>query len=237
MENDLIYMKVLPISLTKEGIYGIEYIDKKLTLREISSGISGDSGEYEFLTEAVNISKDVPGMCIEIGLRRGLGTKTIIDAVRQYCFDKTVVAVDPYGSILYQPREHVEPCRLDYTNQMKAETLAALWAYIAENPVDFKFYNWTDEFYFNKMEDGEVVYDLEPDFKKYFSMIHLDGPHSVEAVNKEIDWFYERMLPGATLVIDDITPDFIPIEKVEQHMGGRFECIKKGLKKGIWKKC
>jgi hypothetical protein len=52
------------------------------------------------------------------------------------------------------------------------------------------------------------------------------GPHSVIAVNKEVDWFADRMISGATLVIDDITPDFIPIEKVEKHMGDRFECLK-----------
>lgn len=198
--------------------------------------ITGDSGEYEFLTEAVELSKDVSGMCIEIGLRRGLGTKTIIDAVMQFCPDKTVIAVDPYGSILYKPRDHMPECRLDYTNQMKFECLAAIYDYLVDHPVDFKFYNWTDEFYFNKMSDGEVTYELETDFKKYFSMVHLDGPHGVPEVCKEIDWFSERMLPGSILVIDDITPDFLPIEKVEEHMGDRFECIKKGFKKGIWRK-
>lgn len=198
--------------------------------------IEGDSGEYEFLTEAVELSKDVPGMCIEIGLRRGLGTKTIIDAVRQYCPAKIIVAVDPYGSILYKPRDHMPECRLDYTNQMKAETLSAIWAYVAENPVRFDYYPMTDAEYFERFWDCVPLYDVFTSEGNKYSVVHLDGPHGLTEVNHEIDWFAERMLPGSILVIDDITPDFIPIEKVEEHMGDRFELVKKGIKKGIWRR-
>lgn len=130
----------------------------------------------------------------------------------------------------------MEPCRLDYTNQMKDETLAALWGCVAQsgNPVDFHYYCMTDDRYMEKFADGIETYSLEPKLLTAYSMVHLDGPHSVIAVNKEVDWFADRMIKGATLVIDDITPDFIPIEKVEKHMGDRFECLKKGVKKGIW---
>lgn len=199
--------------------------------------ILGDSGEYEFLTEAVELSKEVTGMCIEIGLRRGLGTKTIIDAVRQFCPDKTVIAVDPYGSILYKPRDHMPECRLDYTNQMKYECLAAIYDYIVDHPVDFHYFCMTDAHFFSRFNDGIPIYEVEIGYKARYSMVHLDGPHGVPEVCNEIDWFSKRMLPGAILVIDDITPDFIPIEKVEAHMGDRFECVKKGMKKGIWQKC
>lgn len=198
--------------------------------------ISGDSGEYEFLTEAVQISAGIPGMCIEIGVRRGMGTKTIIDAVRQYCPDKTVIAVDPYGSILYKPRDHMEECRLDYTNQMKADCMADLWSYVRDNPVSFKYFDMTDTEYFERFGDGVWIYDIEEHLKNIYAMVHLDGPHGVLEVWSEIEWFSERMLPGATLVIDDITPDFIPIEQVEEYIGDRFECVKKGFKKGIWRK-
>jgi hypothetical protein len=198
--------------------------------------IEGDSGEYEFLTEGVELSKDIPGMCIEIGVRRGLGTKTIIDAVRQFCPGKTVIAVDPYGSIPYKPRDHMPECRLDYTNQMKAETLAALWSYVAENPVSFKYFDLTDLDFFAHFNELVPIYDLVEGMEFNYSFVHLDGPHGVLEVNHEIDWFEERMLKRAILIIDDITEDFIPIEKVEEHMGDRFECVKKGMKKGIWRK-
>jgi hypothetical protein len=200
--------------------------------------ISGDSGEYEFLTEAVQMSANIEGMCVEIGLRRGMGTKTIIDAVRQYCPDKTVIAVDPYGSILYQGREHMEPCRLDYTNQMKNECLAAIYTYLVDHPCSFQFYNWTDDRFFLRMEHGVPTYELEEKLITKYSMVHLDGPHSVAAISHEIKWFSAQMDSGATLCVDDITPDFVQIEPIQElfiKLG--WEEVKLGLKKGIWKKC
>lgn len=199
--------------------------------------IEGDSGEYEFLTEGVELSKDVPGMCIEIGLRRGMGTKTIIDAVRQFCPDKTVIAVDPYGSILYQVREMNEPCRLDYTNQMKNECLASLYSYLVDNPCSFQFYNWTDKRYFLRMQNGVPVYELEETLIKDYSFAHLDGPHSYNAVSNEIILLNESMKSGAVICIDDVTPDFIdikPIQKLFIELG--WNEIKMGLKKGLWQK-
>lgn len=200
--------------------------------------ITGDSVEYEFITEAVQLSFGVVGVCIEIGLRRGLGTKTIIDAVRAYCPEKTVIAIDPYGSILYHGREMNEPCRLDYTNQMKNECLAALYSYLVDNPCSFQFYNWTDERYFLRMEHGVPVYELDETLVTNYSFAHLDGPHTVKHVSNEIKWFNHRMLAGATIVVDDVTPDFIDIEPIKElftQLG--WELVKMGAKKGLWRKC
>ena len=203
----------------------------------VEYGIFGDSGEYEFIKEAVELSKDVPGMCVEIGVRRGLGTKTIIDAVREYCPGKTVIAVDPYGSILYQPREHVEPCRLDYDNPMKNQTMAAMWSYIAEHPVNFRFECLTDELFFEKYANGVPKYDIDASIEEWYSMVHLDGPHNYEAVSNEIIWFNRRMKSGAVIVIDDITPDFIKIEPINELLVSLgWEILKQGFKKGLYVK-
>lgn len=199
--------------------------------------IEGDSGEYEFLAEAVELSKGNAGPCVEIGLRRGMGTKTIIDAVRQYCPAKTVIAIDPYGSILYIGREMNEPCRLDYTNQMKNECLAAIYAYLVDNPCSFQFYNWTDERYFLRMVHGVPVYELEETLITEYSFAHLDGPHYYDAVSQEILFFNDRMQSGAVICVDDVTPDFIDIKPIQElfiRLG--WNEIKMGLKKGIWQK-
>src|SRR6184192_1340246 len=194
--------------------------------------LEGDSGEYEFLTEAVEMSKDVPGMCVEIGLRRGLGTKTIIDAVREFCPAKTVIAIDPYGSIPYIGREHMGECRLDYTNQMKADCMADIWAYVRDNPVDFKYFDMTDEEYFGRFGDYVPHYDVYVNAKFNYSMVHLDGPHTVWHICNEVAWFNKRMLEGATIVVDDVTIDFVdiaPINRMFKSIG--WELVKEGLKK------
>lgn len=103
---------------------GIQYYTPKTYL----PSIEGDSGEYELLTEAVELSKDVEGICVEIGVRMGMGTKHIIDAICEHRPGSTVIGIDPYGSILYTGREPNGPCRLDYTNEMAKRCMAAMIA-------------------------------------------------------------------------------------------------------------
>lgn len=200
--------------------------------------ILGDSAEYELITEAIELSKGIDGMCVEIGLRLGMGTKMIIDAVRQYCPNKMVISIDPYGSILYHGREHMEPCRLDYTNDMKIKCLSNIYQYLEQNPVNYQFFNWTDHRFFDYMAYGVPIYEQDEIVLTRYSFVHLDGPHNVKHVVNEILWFNERMDAGATIVIDDITPDFIRIEPVNDafiQLGWKW--VKRGEKKGIWQKC
>lgn len=203
--------------------------------------ITGDSGEYELLELGVMLSKDIPGMCIEIGLRMGLGTKTIIDAVRVHCPDKTVVAIDPYGSILYRVREMNEPCRLDYDNGMKYRCLSALYTYLIDNPVDFHFFDVEDTVFFEKHANGIEKYNLEKTVLTDYSLVFYDGPHDVESIKKEIDFFLPRTPKGGIWIFDDCTPDFYDHPKIEDYMGindedGDFERIHKGHKKAIYRR-
>lgn len=199
--------------------------------------IEGDSGEYEFLTEAVQLSAQVEGMCIEIGLRRGMGTKTIIDAVRQFCPNKTVISVDPFGSIPYVGREHIGEIRLDYDNSMKLDCMADIWTYVKQNPVNYRYECLTDQAYFEKYADGVPKYDLEISKEEKYSAIHLDGPHDYAHVSAEIKWFNDRTNSGAIIVIDDITPDFIDIKPINEllvFLG--WNILKQGAKKGLYQK-
>lgn len=199
--------------------------------------LTGDSGEYEFLSEAVQLSSHVEGMCLEIGLRLGLGTKTIIDAVRQHCPHKTVISVDPFGSIPYVGREHVGEIRLDYDNPMKNKCMSNIWAYIVENPVNYRYECLTDYEFFEMYKNGVPKYDLEVSKENWYSMAHLDGPHNYEHVSVEAKWLNERMKKWAVIVLDDVTPDFIdivPVNKLFDEMG--WVLYKEGQKKNIYVK-
>lgn len=199
--------------------------------------LSGDSGEYEFLEQAVELSSSVGGVCCEIGLRMGFGTKIIIDAVRKYCPTKTVISIDPYGSILYQGREMNEPCRLDYTNEMKYRCLSALYTYLIDNPVDYHYYDLEDNVFFDKYKDGIVKYELEKIMLNTYSVIHFDGPHTVPLINKEIDFFLPRTNSGGCWVFDDCTPDFYDHDAIEKRLFEiGFILIKKGNKKALYQK-
>lgn len=200
--------------------------------------ILGDSGEYEFLTEAVELSKDVEGACLEIGLRMGLGTKTIIDAVRAFCPNKIVVSVDPFGNIPYTGREPDGETHYDYTDDMRNECLANMWDYVRNNPVDYKFINLSDNHFFEIFSNGIPVYGYNGwTVEKLYSTVHLDGPHTVDAVTNEIAWFNERMKSGATIIIDDVTPDFMDIEPINRLFDSlNWVLHKQGMKKNIYVK-
>lgn len=200
------------------------------------SEILGDSGEYEMLTKAVELSKDVDGLCVELGLRLGMGTKTIIDAIAEYCPHKVAMAIDPYGSIIYEHREG-QFCRLDYTEQMKNTCLGNMYPYATDKKVKFRFWELEDTEFFKRFKDGVPIYDLEKKIVNQYAMAHLDAPHGGEAIIAEIDFFKDRMDSGACIVIDDISPDFVDLEPVEKylfHWG--FELIDKGNKKALYQK-
>lgn len=201
------------------------------------TGIEGDSAEYEYITKGVELSKDVEGMCIELGLRRGYGTKTIIDAISEYCPHKVVIAVDPYGSIEYAHREG-QLIRLDYTNKMKKECLHAIYGYLIDSPVDFHFFNMEDTVFFEKFENGVDTYDLDKKTLNTYSLVHFDGPHDVKSIKKEIDFFESRTPKGGCWIFDDCTPDFYDhdgqIEPYVFLLG--FELIQKGNKKALYQK-
>jgi hypothetical protein len=199
--------------------------------------IEGDSAEYEFLTEGVQLSKDVQGICCEVGLRLGKGTQTIIDACVIHRPFSTVISIDPFGSILYTGREHVGPIRLDYTNDMGKICNAALSEYVINKPVWWIPFKMTDEFFFNSFSKGIELYELETTICNKYAFVHLDGPHHYEAVSTEIKWFNERMDRGSTIVIDDITIDFIDIEPIHQLLDSLgWKIIKLGAKKGLYQK-
>jgi hypothetical protein len=202
----------------------------------IAADFGYDSAEYEYLTEAVQLSAGVEGMACEIGLRRGKGTATIIEAVLQYCPGKRVVSIDPFGSIPYEHREG-QICRLDYTNQMMKETLAQMYTFISDKDVEWLFFKMTDIAFFTKYGNGVEVYELDAKLETKYSFVHLDGPHGADAVIYEAEWFCERTLSGATLVIDDFSPDFISMEPVIENLEvNGWEHIKTGNKKTLWRK-
>ena len=196
--------------------------------------ISGDSAEYEFLTEAVELSKDVKGACIEIGNRRGMGLKYMANAIAEFCPHKPLIGIDPYGHLPYAHKEG-EIVRLDYTNVMKFEGLAAINAYMANCGINFVHINLTDTDFFNLYSDGAPVYDLERSVVTKYSTIHADGPHDVLSIIQELNFFIPRMDIGATIIFDDCV-GFYDHSKIEKYLGDQFEIIKTGGKKQIVRK-
>ena len=202
--------------------------------------ILGDSGEYEFLTEAVQLSAHIDAPTVEIGVRAGLGSATIMDAIVEYCPGKTHIGIDPYGSILYAMKETVEPCRLDYTNDMYKQCMIDLYTHILGKPVEFVHFKMTDVHWFEHFyEFGFPIYDIEEKFIREFSCVHFDGPHTASDVLREVKFFNHRTPSGATFVFDDVSEtDFFYTHKTVHDwlLNNLWEHIKTGVKKALYQK-
>jgi hypothetical protein len=193
--------------------------------------ISGDSKEYEFFDEAIKLLKNPIGVSVEIGVRRGMGTKCIIDAYRKYHpgIKLKHLGIDPYGDIIYRTADSDLGGRLDYTNKMKQEALLDL---IKEYP-EFNFINLEDSEFFKRFADGYPVYDNEKKLLTQYEMVHFDGPHDTESVMKEVNFFLDRKPKQCVYVFDDI--DTHDIDKIGEHLiWNGFKEIKKGNRKIVF---
>jgi hypothetical protein len=163
-----------------------------------------DSKNYEIITQAVSMSATVRGLSCEIGLRRGGGTKYIIDALKLYEIDRVHIAIDPYGNIEYADSD-THKTRFDYTNSIRDECLINLYLYCLQKGQNIIFFNLEDTEFFSRYADGVPVYNQTKTIEAKYSFVHFDGPHSVNAISTEIDFFHQRTEVGAVFVFDDIT--------------------------------
>lgn len=198
----------------------------------------GDSWDYDLISLGVELSKDVDGICLEIGLRLGGGTKHIVDAISNHCPNKVAMAIDPYGYILYELKQDTF-VRLDYTEDMKCTCLSNLYQYVKEKKVHFIFHNLEDTEFFNRYSDGVPVYNNHKTIVNKYSFVHFDGCHSVGALIKEIDFFLPRTDSGAFFCFDDISEiDYYYNHSVieEYLLKNNFVIHEKRDKKGLYKK-
>ncbi len=164
--------------------------------------IKGDSTEYHLLTKHIGKLKiDRATLTCEIGLREGLGSKIIMDAIKDHKPPLYKhVAVDPYNNLSYQHTDDEKETSADYTEDMKQRIVS----YLYQNYQEFDFYHMTDEYYFEAMKDGHqfsingncMIYGL-------YKVVHLDGPHTTHAVLDELKFFIPRMDEEGLIIIDD----------------------------------
>jgi hypothetical protein len=201
-----------------------------------ASKLTTDSVEYEILQQAAGMIKGVGGLCVEIGTRRGGSAKIIIDSlVTGQDFGRTLVCMDPYGNIFYKAREGNE-IRIDYTNKMRNETQAHLHAYALDKPVNVFLLVLEDVEYMKRFADGYPVYDEQKKLLTEYAFVFFDGPHDVESINREIDFFSGRSVRGTIFVFDDINyyPHDEMIEPVLFDRG--FELLRKGEVKASYRR-
>ena len=159
--------------------------------------IRGDSTDYDLLDKW---SKDFDCQgykTCEIGVREGLGSKIIMDNVRNNYIH---VGVDPYGDLVYQHCDdqpnrqwigHEPGVAPTYPDSMRDQML-----------YDFKSYCNEGRFTLCNMTDTKFMNDTEHKNSK-FAFVHFDGPHMTRDVITEAIWFANRSAPHTRFVFDD----------------------------------
>ena len=164
--------------------------------------IKGDSSEYHLITKHIGkLNIDRATLTCEIGLREGLGSKIIMDAVREHKPNLYKhVAIDPYNNLSYEHYDNEGSVVAGYTEEMKHKTVS----YLYQNYPEFDFYHMTDDYYFRTMGDGHQL-GLFNNMMLFglYKVVHFDGPHTTEAVLQELNFFIPRSETKALFIIDD----------------------------------
>lgn len=217
-----------------------------------------DSSEYEILYNAAQKIKGVPGAVVEIGTRRGGSAKLIIDALSsQNDTNRSMFCIDPYGNIdlditninatvHYPGKFQVEgdpnskdiafKTKFDYTNDMRNRIIPSLYYYAFNSGLNFTFFCLEDTEFFNRYSDGVPVYEEEKKLINEYAFVFYDGPHTNEAVLREIEFFMPKTPVGGIYVFDDewmLNTDGIVIPKLLEN---GFEILERGKIKGSYVK-
>ena len=200
---------------------------------EVNEGekFTGDSVEYTSLADAVQRLKNPIGQSMEIGVRLGLGSKTIIDAYRHYHPNTSVVhlGVDPYGNIDYAASDSVLARKFNYDNLMRKTTLINF----AEDYPEFHLVNLEDSEFMNSFANGYPVYDEYKRMIDKYEMIHFDGPHDTKSVLKEAVFFNQRKADQTVWVFDDISG--LDWNTLSNFMNkAKFNLVTKGMNKAVF---
>jgi|TARA_R100001530_G_scaffold30014_1_gene23577 hypothetical protein len=195
--------------------------------------IEGDSKDYNLLTQAAErvskLESKQPLLTAEIGIRRGLGTKIILEYTRPK--DSGLhfhIGIDPYGSLNYPHYDDSEPSVADYDSEMKKEHIKDF-----ADKENYQFINMTDMKFFEKYFTGVLFYNKGAEYHlNTYHLVHFDGPHMTAAVVAETVFFAQRSVVGSVFVFDDWQKyDSQLVKNVAGSFG--FEFITKGERKMI----
>ena len=152
--------------------------------------IRGDSKDYNLLdnwVRSLKITSNV--LTCEIGVREGLGSKIIMDAIKaQGPGTHKHIGIDPYGNLKYQHYDTSPAYTADYTDEMRFQLEKDMFFDYPQ----FKLFHMTDKEFMRRY----------PEYGP-FHFVHFDGPHMTREVLNEAIFFAERSELYTRFVFDD----------------------------------
>ncbi|MFB5634979.1 MAG: class I SAM-dependent methyltransferase [Candidatus Nitrosomaritimum aestuariumsis] len=204
--------------------------------------IEGDSSNYDILWDCAKEIKGIDGLVLEIGVSLGMSSFVIMNScIENNDMDRRFFGIDCYGA--WAP---------SFTNQMKIAAKRNLFQFCYDMNIDYTMIELEDTEFFKRYEDGIPVYSRTVwDTKQYkpedyewkkicneYALVHLDGPHRLEDVELESDFFLPRIVAGGFIVYDDIDkPQKYDHDEFEPNIfKAGFELFKKEGTKAAYRK-
>lgn len=209
-------------------------------MKKWQNAIQYDSQEYEMLSYAASQIKGVEGLVVEIGTRLGGGIKTIMESCVANDDRRYFIGIDPYGDIMYT---HGERCynansqreRCDYNDNMMAAFLSSIYGYCHQNDLYYQHFILEDTEFMERFKDGIVIYNQEKLLINSYALVHVDGPHNLDSVIIETEFFMPRVSKGGFLVFDDVLDyDHDVVDQMLVKNG--FGLDRKGQRKLVYRK-
>jgi len=195
------------------------------------TALNGDGWDYGTLYEAVLLTKGVPGLTCEIGLREGGGTELIVRAELAIGERRPHVAIDPYGSFPYvAPNIPTYPSQFEYSNSMKFAHLPEIYKWLAGRDINFYFLAMEDIEFFQRFADGVPTYaNGDKNIINQYAVVYFDGPKGADVVLREAQFFAPRTPIGGVWIFDD-TEDYDHHVVHAFALESGFEDVKAGHK-------
>jgi hypothetical protein len=180
--------------------------------------IEGDTLQegYDMMKKYAKTLKGVDGISCEIGVRRGMGSKSMMDGFVENSDKRTHVCVDPYGDIvMLNDKFYNGQIRCGFDNKFKMETIVALHEWAFNKNLNLIFLPFEDTEFFKRFSDGVPVYNIEKSIVNKYCYVHVDGPHTYNAAKNAFDFFCTRMDVNSIIAFDNC--DHYDHEKLEKE--------------------
>lgn len=208
----------------------------EVVARSKKLGMEFDHNQHNVLYNASKDIVGVEGIVCEVGLREGGGMGVmILGCIDSNNTDRPFLAIDPYGNLVYSAMEGVRKIQ-EYTNEMKYKTMINLYKTALEYNLLIDLITLEDTEFFKRFEDGLPVYNSYKKIYNNYALVHLDGPHSLDEVMVEVDFFINKISINGYIVLDDVT--YYNLSKLEEKLfsDGKFVLVENDRKKASYKR-
>jgi hypothetical protein len=193
-----------------------------------------DGNDYYVIKDACVAVNEIEGLVCELGSYQGGGLKLLMETFSEMNQrDRIFLSVDPYGDIPYHDINGIHSA--GYTNNVKNMFLRDIHQLSYELNTYFLFFNMTDTQFFKRFSDGIPVYINEERIYNKYALVIIDGPHEVNIVKDEFDFFKNRISTNGIIVFDDV--EQYPHETIHEYiLQNGFETFKSTGYKHAYKK-